>query len=172
MLLPSHFSQCTNWCQILRGMPSSRQLRYQTRLWFPHPSSYTPQSCFRPRNCSMDPVFKIRTLDYAFAWNHLGIKVCPLFPVENSFLSWKVHVKEHFLLPLDAQDQCPTSLVVSSLNLSVVCYADRVLNLIPTFKRMNEIFVTCQQEYLELGLRLNTYNPKIVLFNLKSEPSL
>jgi hypothetical protein len=63
----------------------------------------------------------------------------------------------------NAQHQCPSSLVLPSLNQSLVYYADVVLNLSRTLQGMDEVFVTLQQEYFKLGICFN--KSEIVLFN-------
>ena len=69
---------------------------------------------------------------------------------------------------LEAQDQCPCSLILASTNLSFVCYADDILNLSRTLPRISEIFAILQDEYLKVGLQFNLAKSEIVLFNWKS----
>ena len=69
---------------------------------------------------------------------------------------------------LEAQDQCPCSLILASTNLSFVCYADDILNLSRTLLRISEIFAILQDEYLKVGLQFNLAKSEIVLFNWKS----
>lgn len=70
---------------------------------------------------------------------------------------------------LDAQDQCPSSLILSSANLSLVCYADDILNLSRTLQRAIDIFEILEAEYLKVGLQFNSSKSEIVLFNWKTD---
>ena len=71
---------------------------------------------------------------------------------------------------LQAQDKCPTSCILSSIDTSLVCYADDVLNLSRTLQKASDIFETLKTEYLKLGLSFNTEKTEIVLFNLQKTP--
>ena len=71
---------------------------------------------------------------------------------------------------LQAQDKCPTSYILSSIDTSLVCYADDVLNLSRTLQKASDIFETLKTEYLKLGLSFNTEKTEIVLFNWQKTP--
>ena len=71
---------------------------------------------------------------------------------------------------LQAQDKCPTSCILSSIDTSLVCYADDVLNLSRTLQKASDIFKTLKTEYLKLGLSFNTEKTEIVLFNWQKTP--
>ena len=66
---------------------------------------------------------------------------------------------------LQAQDKCPTSCIIPSIDTSLVCYADDVLNLSGTLQKASDIFEMLKTEYLKLGLSFNTEKTEIVLFN-------
>jgi len=70
---------------------------------------------------------------------------------------------------LDAQDLCPSSLILSSRNLSLICYVDDALNLIRTIIKVSDVFAIHQVEYLKIGLHFNSAKSEIVLFNWKSD---
>ena len=71
---------------------------------------------------------------------------------------------------LQAQDKCPTSCILSSIDTSLVCYADDVLNLSRTLQKASDIFETLKTEYLKLGLSFKTEKTEIVLFNWQKTP--
>ena len=72
---------------------------------------------------------------------------------------------------LEAQDLCPPSLILSSVNLSLICYADDILNLSRTLQRITEIFGILEAEYQKIGLEFNSSKSDIVLFNWKTNSS-
>ena len=68
---------------------------------------------------------------------------------------------------LDAQSAVPTSFIFAGLDLSLVCYADDILNVSRTIQRISEIFATLQSEYAKLGLQFNAEKSEVVFFNWK-----
>ena len=73
---------------------------------------------------------------------------------------------------LQSQDKGPTSCILSSIDASLVCYADDVLNLIRTLQKASDNFETLKTEYLKLGLSFNTEKTEIVLFNWQKTPHM
>ena len=72
---------------------------------------------------------------------------------------------------LQAQDKCSTSCILSSIDTSLVCYADDVLNLSRTLQKASDIFETLKTKYLKLGLSfINTEKTEIVIFNWQKKP--
>ena len=71
---------------------------------------------------------------------------------------------------LQAQDKCPTSCILSSIDTCLVCYANNVLNLSRTLQKASDIFEKLKTEYLKLGLSFNTEKTDIVLFNWQKTP--
>jgi hypothetical protein len=72
---------------------------------------------------------------------------------------------------LDAQSAVLTSFIFADLDLSLVCYADDILNLSRTIQRISEIFAMLQSEYAKLGLQFNTEKSEVVFFNWKHAAS-
>ena len=66
---------------------------------------------------------------------------------------------------LDAQSAVPTSFIFASLDLSLVCHAEDILNLSRTIQHTSEIFATLQSEYAKLGLQFNAEKSKDAFFN-------
>ena len=71
---------------------------------------------------------------------------------------------------IEPQDSCPSSCILSSIDISLVCYADDTLNLSRTLNRLSEIFSCLQSNYEKVGLRFNSQKSEVLLYNWKNDP--
>ena len=73
---------------------------------------------------------------------------------------------------LYAQSKCLSSCIEAATNVTLVCYADDVLNLSRSLQHIEEKFSILEGEYSQLELELNSKESEVLLFNLGPTPSV
>ena len=69
---------------------------------------------------------------------------------------------------LEAQAKCLPSCILGRIDMSLICYADDILNLSRTIQRIEQNFKILKDEYSKIGLSFNPEKSEVILFNWRN----